>query len=742
VELSEATAYVEGCIHDALAPCAWACPFHLDIRTFLKKAAKGRMPAACRDYRTAVIFPAVVSTLCTAPCMEKCQRRELGDAPLNLLELERAVVRLAGPQEPVAYPITPKEQRIAVLGAGCAGLAFALCMAQKKYKVTVFEREKEPGGLLRVHPDYPIFLEDFRQQFSGETVDFRYETPVNSLETLADFDLICVATGDAGEDFGLLDSWDSTNFTTNNPRVLLCGGLCGVTTIQAIADAQKLSRLAESILQTGRAIDTEPSGPCPEASLIPENAVSAPAVPLPPDGYGKDEVKAEAGRCFQCKCDKCLRECALLDKYNKPPLQMAMEVLADSGPHFLASRTMTRQVYSCNECSRCAASCPEQLDIGELFHFSKVARVKDGIEPSALHDFWMRELEFTRREAFLTAGPDGGCEYAFFPGCRLSASLPEQTLRSAAWLRDNFRAGVILGCCGASAWWAGEETVMEENSAQLREAWEKLGRPTLVLGCASCAKMLARVLPEIPTLPMYSLMEQKGLTPAGQISGDYCVFDPCAARENVQFRQSVRGIATQSGCALTELPEREQGWCCGWGGHVRTANPALYESNADRRAAAGELPYLVYCANCREVFRERNKECLHVLELLFGTCDRDWTIQEKRDNQLMVKGRLMQEMQGQEYCPPVHEWDGLKLHITPEIRRDMEEQLISDSDIKECIYISVHSGERFTDGEGAYLSCLRRRIMTYWVEYREAGDVYEIVSAYCHRMQFDTEEKS
>ena len=202
MELSEATGFVKNCIHDSPAPCSCACPFGLDLRAFMKKAARGRWPAAYRELRTAVVFPELAAAFCPRPCMEKCQRSLVGDEPLDIARLEEAVIRIAGPQPPDAFPVTPKDSSVAVVGAGPAGLALALNMAQKKYQVTVFEAEDGWGGALRSHSDFEKFNADFSLQFSAENVRFSYGTKICSLDELSGYDVIYIATGDGGDSFG------------------------------------------------------------------------------------------------------------------------------------------------------------------------------------------------------------------------------------------------------------------------------------------------------------------------------------------------------------------------------------------------------------------------------------------------------------------------------------------------------------------------------------------------------------
>ena len=106
---------------------------------------------------------------------------------------------------------------------------------------------------------------------------------------------------------------------------------------------------------------------------------------------------------------------------------------------------------------------------------------------------------------------------------------------------------------------------------------------------------------------------------------------------------------------------------------------------------------MVYCANCREVFREQGKPCSHLLELLFGPAGEVPYLSQKRQNTLRVKGELMRTMQNTSFDPPVHPWDGIVLHIPDSVRREMEEHLICDDDVKECIFAAGrrHPAVRF-----------------------------------------------
>ena len=740
MERAEALSFVEGCIHDDMAPCSCACPFNVDIRSILKKVARGRLSAAYREFRTATVFPSVAAYLCDRPCRERCQRKFIGDEALDMERLEEAVLRLAGQETPDVFQASEKEERIAVVGAGPAGLSAALNMAQKNYKVTVFETSDDLGGSLKDHEKFDVFKEDILFQFSKETVDFQYNHKIETLDELKDYTAVYITTGEGGCDFGLKDSWDPESLTTKRPLTFMGGGVCGMTLMGAVAAGPLVSKYMESAIQTGNALSAVTKRECHEHKLVPEGAVRADkVVPADPDaGYTKAEAKEEAGRCWQCTCDACLTGCELFDKYRKAPQQAAMEVFTDSGAHFLASRTMTREVYSCNICGRCQDRCPESIDMGALFQFSRKARVEEGIQPPAFHDFWLRELDSVSTECFYAAPPKGKttCEYAFFPGCQLTASLPEQTVSTYKWLAEKYDAGVVLGCCGASAWWAGEEEKWEENSALLRSTWKKLGEPVFVIACATCQDMLKRLTPEIPTVSLYTLMAKDGGVQTANCGPAHAaVFDPCASRGQNDMRDGIRKLAQSFGCETEEL--KDPGKCCGWGGHMRTANPAMYQTIAGNRVSESKLPYIVYCANCREVFKEQGKECRHILELAFGACDKIYTIREKRINRLNVKKELMLDMEGTGFEIESRPFDDIEVNIPDDVLKAMETALISEDDVKECIYEARLNNTGFVDQDGIHLACLKKRVLTYWVEYIEGENgVCAVKSAYCHRMTF------
>jgi hypothetical protein len=222
------------------------------------------------------------------------------------------------------------------------------------------------------------------------------------------------------------------------------------------------------------------------------------------------------------------------------------------------------------------------------------------------------------------------------------------------------------------------------------------------------------------------------------------VFDPCAARDDDRMQSGVRDLAVRAGTALEELSEPNR--CCGHGGHMRVANPTLFDEIAQHRAEASARPYVVYCANCREVFASRGKQCAHILDMVFGL-DPDApvpSLQEKRDNSLNVKRELMKQNREVDFQPERHPWDQLTLVISDDLQANMDKKLISAADLKEAIWLAESSGDMLYDeSDGVRMCSMIKPVVTYWVQYREtAPSTYELFSAYYHRMRFDQGEQS
>lgn len=128
-------------------PCVSQCPAGVDIPGYIALIREGRPADAVRLIRKDNPMPAVCGLICEHPCEVRCRRTMLDD-PINIRGLKRFAVEHAGEVPvPNAAPATGK--KIAVIGGGPGGISAAYYLALMGHKVTIYEKEKQLGGMLR-----------------------------------------------------------------------------------------------------------------------------------------------------------------------------------------------------------------------------------------------------------------------------------------------------------------------------------------------------------------------------------------------------------------------------------------------------------------------------------------------------------------------------------------------------------------------------------------------------------------
>ena len=143
----------EDVLPSGTAPCKAACPAHIPVQGYLKLAAQGRYTEALELIKTENPFPAVCGRICNKRCEAECTRGDVDEAVAidevkrfiadhDMHEATRFVPKMVNQ---IGRPYTEK---IAVIGAGPAGMSCAYYLAQKGYPVTVFDRNPVPGGML------------------------------------------------------------------------------------------------------------------------------------------------------------------------------------------------------------------------------------------------------------------------------------------------------------------------------------------------------------------------------------------------------------------------------------------------------------------------------------------------------------------------------------------------------------------------------------------------------------------
>jgi formate dehydrogenase major subunit len=144
---------------DCVGPCQIACPAGIDIQGYIALAAIGKYRDAIALIKENNPLPSVCGRVCTRPCEVKACRRTMLDEAVGIDYIKRYIsdLDLNGPDayRPAVAP--PNGHRVAVVGAGPAGLSAAYYLAIRGYQVDILEGQPEPGGMLRYGiPEYRL----------------------------------------------------------------------------------------------------------------------------------------------------------------------------------------------------------------------------------------------------------------------------------------------------------------------------------------------------------------------------------------------------------------------------------------------------------------------------------------------------------------------------------------------------------------------------------------------------------
>lgn len=155
-------------------PCVSFCPAHVDIPGYIALVREGRYADAVRLIREDNPFPSVCGLICEHPCESHC-RRNIMDDSVNIRGLKRVAVERAG-HVPAPKCAPPTGRSVAVIGGGPTGLTAAYYLALMGHSVTVYERRKKFGGMLR----YGIPRYRLPARFLDEDIDVILSTGITA----------------------------------------------------------------------------------------------------------------------------------------------------------------------------------------------------------------------------------------------------------------------------------------------------------------------------------------------------------------------------------------------------------------------------------------------------------------------------------------------------------------------------------------------------------------------------------
>jgi len=128
------------------APCRYNCPVHADVRKYIEQAALGLWKESIDTIRENLPFAAVCGRICHHPCENNCRRNDV-DKPVAIREVKRSVAEYTAGKETVNKAKTQDKAKVAIIGAGPAGMSAALELAKLGYQPKIFEKSSIAGGI-------------------------------------------------------------------------------------------------------------------------------------------------------------------------------------------------------------------------------------------------------------------------------------------------------------------------------------------------------------------------------------------------------------------------------------------------------------------------------------------------------------------------------------------------------------------------------------------------------------------
>lgn len=777
------------CIYDEPAACTAFCPIHVDVRGLAAELEKGEFKKAYKVLEKRMPFTRVLGMICDHPCESVCVREEAGGA-IKLSELERCAITYGYTRPKKTLSVPKNGDKVAVIGGGLSGITAAFELDKKGFKVTIYEKSDKLGGRLwdyvAVSLDQHI-LEEELQVFKKLDIDVILNSPITNKELkeiINENNAVFLGTGEWEEGLQInpqtFQVQDSSIFAEE--KLLNKNDSIIFSVSSGRRAAASIERYIKGISMTAER-SREGSFETPLKYETDDLESKAPVV-KEADVYSEGEAVDEAGRCLKCRCTKCIDSCSHMKKFNIYPKHYTRQINNNENV-IMGTRYANKMINSCTLCGLCNEQCHLDISMKDIIQETRESMVERGKMPPSAHDFALKDMEFSNssrffmvkspppipkekrieRERELFTYPrlsfskyaqsvykkdEPGTEqvdYLFYPGCQLSASSPQYVEKAYMYLLSNIKEGVglMLGCCGAPADWAGRQDLMKENIERFRSVWLEKGKPTFILACSSCSSIFEKYLPDIPVVSLWEIFLRYGIPENSGIKHGQAinVHDACSTRHNQKIHESIRKIAMLLGCEIKELKySREMTKCCGYGGLVYYANRDQAKDFVTDRINESSEDMLVYCAMCKDLFVDGGKSTYHILDLIFGE-DMDSishkkmpTLSERHQNRAGLKIKLLKELWGEESGMDAFMNSDIKFIIPEDIQQKMEDRYILMEDIQKVIEHAEKNKERFFNAEDqSYLANQRIANVTYWVRYQPDDDHILVTSVYSHRME-------
>lgn len=323
-----------------------------------------------------------------------------------------------------------------------------------------------------------------------------------------------------------------------------------------------------------------------------------------------DQLLLVSTQCSQCQI--CVTECQFLKNYGDP------KTIADN--YTPKENFFLGLPFECSLCGLCTAACPDGVDPVPLFLEMRRETFDRGAgsypEHKGLESY---EKKGTSRRFSWYALPEN-CDTIFFPGCSLTGTRPEQTVKAFEVLQRSVpNAGMVLDCCTKPSHDLGKEEYFHAMFGEMKQFLVDNGIKTVLVACPNCDKVFSEYAPEFATRTIYEFLDANEMPETPLVSGTVNIHDPCVSRFSSPIHDAVRSLAKKKGLTVVETEHsRETTLCCGEGGAVGCISPELAQGWGKQRAseAAGSRT-VAYCAGCAN-FLATHGPTNHILDLVFA----------------------------------------------------------------------------------------------------------------------------
>ncbi|MFW6277035.1 MAG: FAD-dependent oxidoreductase [Prolixibacteraceae bacterium] len=385
-------------VGDCEAPCHIGCPAHMNIPLMNRLIAAGKFDESLAVVKRDIALPAVLGRICPAPCEGACHRRTVDEA-VSICLLKRFVGDEGKePEIPIAEDTGKK---VAVIGAGPAGLAAAYYLQLKGVQVSLFDKNEKAGGLLRTAID----SERLPHEVLDKEIDAVMSTGVQfyggkeiSFDEFVvfqkDFDAVIISAGTVNEDsetFGLKTkpkgigiAAKRNTYQTSVENVIAIGNALRSSKL-AVRSVGQGKEVSFAVLQYlngqevkgeprifnsrfGRLVQDEYSEYLKESKdekrYFPTKGGNA--------GFTKEEAIAEAERCLRCDC-RAIDDCKLRDYSDMYKVNQRRFKTSER-------RSIKKQmnhgsvVYEPGKCIRCGICVRLTEKYSEKFGFTYIGR--------------------------------------------------------------------------------------------------------------------------------------------------------------------------------------------------------------------------------------------------------------------------------------------------------------------------------------------------------------------------------